>query len=88
LDAPYYDFPARNAQELIEYLGLDFTNGNILKSLVREYGPTTKKTTALYEAEKRYYYAHRHLLRVQEAWAGGGGCLPDAEKGLEETAEE
>lgn len=67
LDAGYYDFPEgiRSAQDLIEYLRLDFSNGNILKSLVREHGPQTKGTDALYEAEKRFYFAERHLMRVR-----------------------
>ena len=67
LHAEYYDLPdnVRSAQDLIEYLNLDFANGNILKSLIREHGTQTKATDALYEAEKRYYFAKRHLQRVQ-----------------------
>ena len=61
LDAAYYDLPEniRSAQDLIEYLGLNFANGNILKSLVRQYGSTTKETDELYETEKRFYFAKR-----------------------------
>ena len=60
LDASYYDFPPmKSAMELIEYLDLNFSQGNILKSLVRSNGPAQKETTELYEAEKRYYYAAR-----------------------------
>ena len=76
-DAPYYDFPEgiRTTMDMIEWLELDFGNGNILKSLVRENNPDAKKeTTALYEAEKRFYYAQRHLRRVsamQEERAAG-----------------
>jgi len=85
LNASYYDFDAKSAQELIEYLGLDFSNGNILKSLIRENNPLAKKdTNELYEAEKRYYYAHRHLRSVQKRWSVGGVDSTDAEKGLEE----
>ena len=67
LDAPYYDLPpnVRDAQDLIEYLGLNFANGNIMKSLIRQYGSQTKATDDLYEAEKRFYFAQRELLRVQ-----------------------
>ena len=68
LDAPYYDIPddVNTMQDMIEFLNLDFGNGNILKSLVRENNPNAKKeTTALYEAQKRFYYADRHLRRVQ-----------------------
>ena len=67
LDAPYYNIPdnVNTMQDMIEWLELDFGNGNILKSLVRENNPDAKKeTTALYEAEKRFYYAQRHLRRV------------------------
>lgn len=89
LDAPYYDFPKSItcAQDMIEWLGLDFANGNVLKSLVREYGTTKKKTSALYEAEKRYFFAKRHLRNVQKKRAGGDGLSGDVEKGLEETQE-
>src|SRR5210317_1873147 len=67
LDAAYYDLPdnIRSAQDLIEYLELNFANGNILKSLVRQYGSTTKETDELYEAEKRYFFAKRELERVR-----------------------
>ena len=69
LDAAYYDFPdgMKSAQDLIEHLGLDFANGNILKSLVRQYGPKTKLTHAKYEAEKRYFFAKRHLARFENS---------------------
>lgn len=76
-DAKYYDFPEglRTTMDLIEWLNLDFSNGNILKSLVREHNPDAKKeTTALYEAQKRVYYAERNLRRVskmQEEGAAG-----------------
>ena len=68
LDAPYYDLPKNihSAQDLIEYLRLDFANGNILKSLIREHGAQTKTTDTLYEAQKRFYFAERHLRRVQK----------------------
>ena len=38
LDAPYYDFPdnIHSAMDLIEWLNLDFSQGNILKSIIRE----------------------------------------------------
>lgn len=67
LDAPYYDIPenVRCVQDAIEYLGLNFAQGNILKSLWREHGTTTKGTDPLYEAEKRYYFAKRELDRVR-----------------------
>ena len=67
LDAPYYDLPENihSAQDLIEYLDLNFANGNILKSLIREHGAQTKATDTQYEAEKRYYFAKRHLSKVQ-----------------------
>ena len=68
LDAPYYDLPegVNTAQDLIEWLDLNFANGNILKSLIREHNPNAKKKTdELYEAEKRYFFASRHLRRVQ-----------------------
>ena len=69
LDAPYYDLPENihSAQDLIEYLDLNFANGNILKSLVRQYGSATKNTEEIYEAEKRYFFAERELRRVQKA---------------------
>ena len=90
LDQPYYDFPEdiHSCQDMIEWLELGFSNGNILKSLVREHGPTKKETSELYEAEKRYYFALRHLRHVQEAWAGGDGLSPDVEEGLEQAAGE
>src|SRR5210317_1930209 len=68
LDAPYYDFPdnIHSAMDLIEYLNLDFSQGNILKSIIRENNPNAqKKTTQLYEAEKQYYYASRRLRSLQ-----------------------
>ena len=77
LDAPYYNIPddVHTMQDMIEWLELDFGNGNILKSIVREYNPDAQKeTTELYEAEKRFYYASRHLRRVramQEKLSGG-----------------
>jgi len=85
LDAPYYDLPANihSAQDLIEYLDLDFANGNILKSLIRENGSQTKATDELYEAEKRYYFAERHLRNVQRKQA----CrrrLPNGSEGHDE----
>ena len=69
LDAAYYDLPENihSAQDLIEYLGLNFANGNILKSLVRQHGSTTKETDELYETEKRYYFAKRELERVRRS---------------------
>jgi hypothetical protein len=90
LDAPYYDFPKNIhcAQDMIEWLGLDFANGNILKSLIREYGPTTKKTSPLYEAEKRFYFSQRHLRSVQQKGAGRDGLSGDVEKGLEDETKE
>ena len=65
LDASYYDLPenVKCVQDMIEWLNLDFANGNILKSLVRE---NEKGTTALYEAEKRFYFSKRHLSRVRK----------------------
>jgi hypothetical protein len=68
LDAEYYDLPdtVRTAQDMIEWLNLNFANGNILKSLIRENNPDAQKeTTELYEAEKRFFYAERHLRRVR-----------------------
>ena len=67
LDAPYYDLPdnIHSTQDLIEYLDLNFANGNILKSLIRQYGSQTKATEDIYEAQKRYYFAKRELQRVQ-----------------------
>ena len=68
LDAPYYDFPdnIHSAMDLIEWLDLDFSQGNILKSIIRENNPNArKKTTQLYEAEKQYYYASRRLRSLQ-----------------------
>ena len=68
LDARYYDIPGhiRDCQDLIEWLNLDFSNGNILKSIVRENNPhATKDTEALYEAEKRFYFASRHLENMR-----------------------
>ena len=89
MNASYYDWPntIKCAQDLIEYLELDFNQGNILKSLVRSNGPSKKKTTSEYEAEKRYYYAEGDLRRVQKNRGAGAGRLPDAEKGLETTTE-
>ena len=69
LDAPYYDFPdtIHSAMDLIEWLNLDFSQGNILKSIIRENNPNVqKKTTRLYEAEKQYYYSSRRLRSLQE----------------------
>jgi len=68
LDAKYYDIPGhiRDCQDLIEWLNLNFSDGNILKSIVRENNPhATKETSALYEAQKRYYFAARHLEKVK-----------------------
>jgi hypothetical protein len=68
LDAPYYDLPdnVRTAQDLIEWLDLNFANGNIFKSLIREHNPDAEKgTDPLYEAEKRLYFATRHYERVR-----------------------
>lgn len=68
LDAKYYDIPGhiKDCQDLIEWLKLDFSNGNILKSIVRENNPNaSKETDALYEAEKRFYFASRHLENVR-----------------------
>ena len=66
LDCDYYDFPENIhcAQDMIEWLGLNFAEGNILKSLVRQYGAETKETEAIYEAQKRFYFASRELERV------------------------
>ena len=69
LDAPYYDIPdhVKCIDDMIEWLDLRFGQANILKSIVREYNPDAKKeTTALYEAQKRFYYAERHLRRVSK----------------------
>lgn len=69
LDADYYDLPGsiHSAQDLIEWLDLNFSNGNILKSLIREHNPNaTKETDALYEAEKRFFFASRHLEQVRQ----------------------
>jgi hypothetical protein len=68
MDAKYYDIPQfiKCAQDLIEWLNLDFASGNILKSLIRENNPDVQKETdTLYEAEKRYYFSKRHLERVR-----------------------
>ena len=68
LDAKYYDIPGHilDCQDLIEWLNLDFANGNILKSIVRENNPyAAKETDELYEAEKRFYFASRHLEKVR-----------------------
>lgn len=67
LHADYYDLPdnVKSAQDLIEYLNLNFANGNILKSLIRQHGTQTKATEEIYEAEKRYYFAERELRRVR-----------------------
>ena len=76
LDAPYYDFPhtVRTAQDLIEWLeegGMRWSCSNILKSIIREYNPDEKKkTNPLYEAEKRYYFAKRHLDYVRRLQEG------------------
>lgn len=69
LNSEYYDLPTNihSAQDLIEWLGLDFSNGNILKSLIREHNPGEKKQTdQKYEAEKRLYFAARHYARVSK----------------------
>ena len=75
LDAPYYDIPehVKCAQDLIEWLNLDFAQGNILKSIIRENNPNAqKKTTPIYEAEKQYYYSERRLRALQRNEASGG----------------
>ena len=66
LDCDYYDFPEsiHCAQDLIEYLGLNFAEGNIVKSFVRQYGPKTKETDPKYEVEKRYFFAKREYERM------------------------
>lgn len=69
LNALYYDFPEniRTTMDLIEWLDLDFAQGNILKSIIRENNPNVKKeTTPLYEAEKQFYYAERRLRNMQK----------------------
>ena len=85
LDAPYYDIPptVKCIQDAVEYLNLNFANGNILKSLWREHGAQTKNTDALYEAEKRFYFAKRELERVRNLpkREEAGGRLPDGPKG-------
>ena len=71
LDAPYYNIPddVNTMQDMIEWLELDFSNGNILKSIVRENNPNAKKeSTSLYEAQKRFYYAERHLNMVMRRY--------------------
>ena len=91
LNSTYYDFPenVRCAQDLIEFLDLNFSQGNILKSLVRENNPNAKKeTTPLYESEKRYYYADRDLQNVRKGLVDWGGPGPDVEEGLETTKKE
>jgi len=90
LDAAYYDLPQNihSAQDLIEYLGLNFANGNILKSLVRQHGSTTKETDELYETEKRYYFAKRELERVRrnnEVERRGKRVRRELEESLRET---
>ena len=72
LDCDYYDFPEsiHSAQDMIEWLNLNFANGNILKSLIRESGAATKETDTLYEAEKRYFFAGRELERVRNLPSG------------------
>lgn len=93
LDAKYYDIPGfiKDCQDLIEWLGLDFSNGNILKSLVREHNPDGgKETDALYEAEKRYYFASRHLERVrnmQKKKDRRKEYTPSTEEGLEDESD-
>ena len=90
LNATYYDFPPMTtAQDMIEYLDLNFSQGNILKSLIRENNPNAKKeTTTLYEAEKRFFYAKRDLRALQEKECShrDGLGLP-TEGGLEDTTE-
>ena len=74
LNAPYYDWPEtiRCAQDLIEYLNLDFAQGNIIKSIVRENNPNgSKETTAIYEAEKQFFYSERRLRYLRSQGAGG-----------------
>ena len=74
LDAPYYDFPdnIHSAMDLIEWLNLDFSQGNILKSIIRENNPNAKKKTSpIYEAEKQYYYAERRLRSLQKESSSG-----------------
>ena len=84
LDAPYYDIPPsiKCIQDAVEYLNLNFANGNILKSLWRENGTQTKATDALYEAEKRFYFAKRELERVRNLpkREEARGCLSNGEK--------
>ena len=93
LDSPYYDLPGNilDCQDLIEWLGLDFSNGNILKSLVREHNPDGgKETDALYEAEKRFYFASRHLERVrnmQKKKDRRKEHSPGTEEGLEDESD-
>lgn len=87
LDAPYYDFPANihSAMDLIEWLNLDFSQGNILKSIIRENNPNAKKkTTPLYEAEKQYYYSERRLRSLRKKEATRGISSSDAEEGLQD----
>ena len=85
LDAPYYDFPdnIHSAMDLIEWLDLDFSQGNILKSIIRENNPNAKKKTSpIYEAEKQFYYAERRLRGLREKEAVSSLSGSDAEKGL------
>jgi hypothetical protein len=75
LDAPYYDFPdnIHSAMDLIEWLNLGFSQGNVLKSIIRENNPNAKKKTSpIYEAEKQYYYSERRLRSLREKEATGG----------------
>ena len=85
LDAPYYDIPPSVTciQDAVEYLGLNFANGNILKSLWREHGTQTKATDPIYEAEKRLYFANREYERVRgchEMERAGQRLRKDGEK--------
>jgi len=77
LNASYYRIPKcispdpdyMEAQDIIEWMKLSFANGNQFKSQIREYNPDApKKTNPLYEAEKRYYFAKRHLAEMRRLY--------------------
>ena len=92
LDAPYYKTPFGDVQDMLEWLeegGAPWNVLNVFKSIWREFNPVAKKeTTALYEAEKRYYYAERDLRNVRKKGASRERPLPDAKERLENKTKE
>jgi hypothetical protein len=63
----FYEIPncVNDVDDLCEFLGLNFAQGNILKSLWSNKGRRHSATNPLREAKKRKHYADRELKRIE-----------------------